>query len=175
MDVHSRSKSNLEVAKNMARRHSAPDLISDSVQLTGASKSWKGSRFWALEDDSDRQVEGAKQREEDPNLESYDSEREFINDATQAGFSLDELIRAETLLTENFQSPKFTSVDRGGGHIRHPRPLASRITEAVADLRLQRDEKPWKGPLPKIRAHHYRQLGDVRVKDLRQSSTFKIV
>lgn len=60
--------------------------------------------------------------------------KEFIRDATQAGFSVDDLLRAETLLTENFHSPKFASVDRGGGHVRHPQPLASRITEAVADL-----------------------------------------
>jgi hypothetical protein len=116
------------------------------VQLVGVGKPWRGSRFWALQDDSneDSDDEGVKQKEEDPSRESYDSEREFINDATQAGFSLDELIRAETLLTENFHSPKFASIDRGAGHIRHPWPLASWITEAVVDLRLQRDEKQWK-------------------------------
>ena len=67
-------------------------------------------------------------------IETLINKKEFMRDATQAGFSVDDLLRAETLLTENFHSPKFASVDRGGGHVRHPQPLASRITEAVADL-----------------------------------------
>ena len=53
----------------------------------------------------------------------------------------------------------------------HPRPMASRITEVVADLRFQRTKKTWKGPLPKPRSPQNRQIGDIMVKDLRQSKS----
>lgn len=83
------------------------------------------------------------------------------------GFSVDDVLRAETMLTENFESPKFMSVERGVGHARHPQPLASRITEAVANFRWKKNMKAWKGPLPKPRSPQFWQLGDVKVKDLR--------
>lgn len=94
------------------------------------------------------------------------SERKFIRDALHVGFLVDELIRAETLLLENVQSPVFASVDRGAGHISHPRPLASRITEAVADLRLKKSRKSWKGSLPKLLSPLCLRLRDAIVKDL---------
>lgn len=160
---------------NLSRRHSAPDLISISVHVAGLGKPRRGSRFWTLQDDTFENSDEEDVRLKkciSPGRESYDSEKEFIVEATQAGFSLDELIRAEALLTENFQSPKFASVDRGAGHARQPRPLASRITEAVADLRMRKDENRWKRPLPRPRTPKHRQLGDIMVKDIRQSSTF---
>jgi len=124
------------VLGSLKRRHSAP-YLSTLEQFVGAEKPWRGSRFWALEDDDNGESDDdvIKKEGEDPDEEAYNSESEFIRDATRVGFSVDDLIRAESLLTENFQSPKFASVDRGAGHVSHPRPLASRITEAVADLR----------------------------------------
>ena len=141
------------VLGSLKRRHSAP-YLSTLEQFVGAEKPWRGSRFWALEDDDNGESDDdvIKKEGEDPDEEAYNSESEFIRDATRVGFSVDDLIRAESLLTENFQSPKFASVDRGAGHVSHPRPLASRITEAVADLRFQRTGKTWKGPLPKPRS-----------------------
>ena len=126
----------LVVSGSLKRRHSAP-YLSTLEQFVGAEKPLRGSRFWALEDDDNGESDDdvIKKEGEDPDEEAYNSEREFIRDATRVGFSVDNLIRAESLLTENFHSPKFASVDRGAGHVCHPRPLASRITEAVADLR----------------------------------------
>jgi hypothetical protein len=138
------------VPGSLKRRHSAPYLTT-LEQFVGAEKPWRGSRFWVLGDDDngDSDDEDIKKEGEDPDEDAYNSEREFIRDATRVGFSVDDLIRAESLLTKNFHSPKFASADRGTGHVSHPRSLASRITEAVADLRFQRTVKTWKGPLPK--------------------------
>jgi len=120
--------------------------------LTGARRAWEGSRFWALGDDSNDN--NSKQKDDESREGSYDSNKDFLRDAISTGFSLDDVLRAETLLVENFHSRKFSSVDRGAGHTSHPRPLASRIMEAVADLQTQGTMKPWKGPLPKKRSQH---------------------
>lgn len=120
-------------------------------------------------DESDHEANERKDGELEE--DEWGSEREFIRDASHAGFSVHELIRAETLSLENFQSLKFASLDRGAEHVTHPRPLASKITEAVADIRLKRSGKPWRGPLPKARSPYSRQPGQVSVKDLRHSKS----
>jgi hypothetical protein len=157
------------VPGGLKRRHSAP-YLTNSEPLDGEIGPWKGSKFWVLDNETseDSEDDGFKEEDRVHEEEDYRSEKEFIRDATQVGFSVDDLLRAESLLTENFNSPKFASVDRGAGHVRHPRPLASRITEAVADLRFLRTEKSWKGPLPKPRSLQLRQVGDILIKDLRK-------
>ena len=104
------------VSGSLKRRHSAPYLAT-LEQFAGAEKSWRGSRFWAIRDnDNDDSGDDDFRKEgDDPDEDAYNSEREFISDATRVGFSIDDLLRAESLLTENFQSPKFASVDRGLG------------------------------------------------------------
>lgn len=115
----------------LSRRHSAPYLLTTSDPLDAMRHSKGGSRFWLIEGESDEDsdVEAASQC-------STRSENDFIRDALQVDFSVDELIRAEECLSENVPSLAFGSVDRGSGHAPHPHPLASRIKEAVADLRL---------------------------------------
>lgn len=168
----------LEESKDLKRRHLAPYLLATSDPLAGDGSLWRGSRFWALDgfssDDSDD--DSADQQAGESGKGECGSEREFIRDAIHVGFSVDDLIRAESLLTERIESPKFSSVDRGAGHISHPRPLATRITEAIADRRLKKSGKPWKGPLPKARSPLSWTLGDVSVKDLRfPSSNGKVI
>jgi hypothetical protein len=169
-----RPKGDFRVTGGLKRRHSAP-YLTNSETLAGEVRPWRGSKFWALDNEGseDSDDDDFKKEDRDPDEEDYRSEKEFLRDATQVGFSVDDLLRAETLLTENFQTPKFASVDRGAGHVRHPRPLASRITETVADLRFQKIEKPWKGPLPKPRSPQLRQIGDVVINDLRMSNSPK--
>lgn len=85
-----------------------------SEPLVGPGRSWKGSRFWALDNEShdDSEDEDTKQNDVVPDDGSFNSEK-LLRDAERAGFSVDEVIRGETLLTENFHSPKFDSLDRG--------------------------------------------------------------
>jgi len=90
-------KRSLMMPGSLKRRHS----LTISEPLVGAERLWRGSRFWALDDDGneDSGDDGTKQEDGDPGEESYNSEKEFMRGATWAGFSLDDLIRAETLLT----------------------------------------------------------------------------
>ena len=87
----------LVVSGSLKRRHSAP-YLSTLEQFVGAEKPWRGSRFWALEDDDNGESDDdvIKKEGEDPDEEAYNSEREFIRDATRVGFSVDNLIRAES-------------------------------------------------------------------------------
>lgn len=170
MDEQIEFKSNLEVPKKLKRRHLAPYISATSELLGGADGSWRGSKFWVLGDDSYEDCRDICSIQKGESKEdSYNSDKDLMRDAIRSGFLVDDVLRAEALLKENFHSPKFASVERGTGHIRHPRPMASRITEAVADLRLKKNRKPWWGPLPKSRSLQNRQLGDLPVKDLRSS------
>jgi len=162
------SKGDFWVPGGLKRRHLASYLTNSEPLAREIGR--KGSKFWVLNSDTseDSDDDGFKEEDRVPEEEDYRSEKEFIRDAAQVGFLVDDLLRAESLLTEIFNSPKFASVDRGAGHARHPRPLASRITEAVADLRFLRMKKSWKGPLPKPRSLQLRQVGDILIKDLRK-------
>lgn len=94
--------------------------------LVGAGRAWRGSRFWVLDDESigDSEEDGSSQKGTDTAVSSINSDQKLLRDAIRVGFSVDEVIRAETLLTENFNSPKFASLDKGAGHTSRPQPLA---------------------------------------------------
>lgn len=151
----------------------------DMIQLSAAEpsavtvRSWRGSKFWVLDgENSDRSEDEADDQMDGDHMErEWGSDRKLVRDAARAGVSVDEIIRAESLLRENFRSPQFASMDRGAGHISHRRPLASKIAEAVADIHFKGTGKPWKGPLPKSHPPHSRQLGHIMVKDLRHSNS----
>lgn len=172
MDEHCRSDRGLEGGRKLRRRHWAPYLVMTSNPLVGPERAWRGLRFWALDDDSlvDSEEDDTVQKDSGPDDGVIKAEQKLLRDANRVGFSVDDVIRAESLLTENFNSPKFASLDKGAGHTSRPQPLASRISEAVADLRLKKSGKSWRGPLPRPRSPHTRQLGDILVKDLRSSN-----
>lgn len=107
----------------LTRRHSAPNLLRSPVPLAGDRRFGEGVRFWSLEGE-DISEDGSVPE----SFCSYGSRSEFIRDALHVGFNVDELIRAETILSNNLPSPKFGSVDCGAGQVKHLRPLASRIT-----------------------------------------------
>lgn len=115
-----RLKCSLEAPKCLKRRHSAPNLLTTPAPLAGTGGSW--SRFSAVDVDSCKGSDDEATIQKDGETEDtlWGSEREFIRGATLVGFSVDELIRAETLFTENIQSPKFNSVDRGQGILAIP-------------------------------------------------------
>lgn len=83
---------------------------------------------------------------------------------------MDDLVRAESILCEDVASPVFGSTECGPGQVKHPHPLASRITDAVANLRTNPNIRTWKGPLPRPRIAPVRQLGGFHIRDLRMSS-----
>ncbi|CAO2148657.1 unnamed protein product [Urochloa humidicola] len=122
-----------------------------------------GSRFWALsteESSDDEDEEVTMEGEKTPNP---GGDARFFRDATFAGFSVDELKRAE-IMAASGASPTFCSVDAGGGQAKRPRTLARRIVDAVAE---RRTLKKWKGPLPQARSSPPLSLGDIWVKDAR--------
>lgn len=102
----------------LTRRHSAPYLLTASDPLDGTGRSKGG--YWSIGKnrgvDSDHEAAASQH--------STGSTQDFISDAAHVGFSIDELIRADTHLSENAQSPTFLSAaDRGPGHVAHPRRL----------------------------------------------------
>lgn len=90
----------LEVLRRLKRHHFAPYLTMMSEPLVGPGWSWRGSRFWALDDEShdDSEDEDTKLKGVDPN-DSFNSKKKLLHDAMRVGFSVDEVIRAESLLT----------------------------------------------------------------------------
>ncbi|KAF8762277.1 hypothetical protein HU200_009665 [Digitaria exilis] len=119
-----------------------------------------GSRFWPLEGEVSLEEEGDEEGGESP--DSLGDE-DFFQDAIRAGFSVDELMRAEALAAN--ASPKFASAHGVTGHARHVRRLTTRVVDAVAELRVPCGK--WQGPLPKPRITPRMSLGDVWVTDQR--------
>ncbi|KAF8686225.1 hypothetical protein HU200_043607 [Digitaria exilis] len=145
------------------RRHSAPFIFSPPSLTCKSRCAERGSRFWPLANEvsSDEEEMDSK----GGSVLDSDSDSEFVGDALMAGFSTDDLRRAEALAT-NVVSPSFGSVGCGAGQIKHPRTLARRIVDAVAERRSP-GVKPWHGPLPKRRSSPSLTLGDALVKDVR--------
>jgi len=75
----------------------------------------------------------------------------MFGDVWRAGFSIDEMLRADVQISVGFDSPKFRSVEHGAGPARHRRLMATRIDDTVVQLMFPPVSKPWKGPLPKPR------------------------
>lgn len=156
----------IDSAVRLGRRHSAPSIYLSPDPLHGVRPEGSGSRFWILQEEEDSDDEGAGEPDFPmPASESGESipDAEILRDAMRAGYSIDEVRRAEILAT-NEVPPGFVSVDRGAGHVSHPRLLAQRVVDAVADLRSP-SVKPWKGPLPKRRVSPRLSLGDIWVTD----------
>lgn len=145
------------------RRHSAPVVSASPGPLQGLRKEGGGSRFWVLQD-------GDISEDEEDNVSSSSSgksisDSDFLCEALLAGFSGDEVRRAETLAKDG-SSPSFGSVNVGAGQVVHPRLFPQRIVDAVA-VRRSSAQKPWRGPMPKSRVSPKISLGDILVKDLR--------
>lgn len=70
--------------KSLQRRHSAPYLLTAANSLAGAGRSWRGSKFWVLDDEnsvsSDDETDGGK--EDDLGDSEWGSDRKFIRDAS---------------------------------------------------------------------------------------------
>lgn len=152
------SPANLQVSY-LTRRLSTPTLV-PSYSLAGAKGNRYGSRFWPLEGEVSVEEEGDEEGGESP--DSLGDE-DFFQDAIRAGFSVDELMRAEALAAN--ASPKFASAHGVTGHARHVRRLTTRVVDAVAELRVPCGK--WQGPLPKPRITPRMSLGDVWVTDQR--------
>jgi len=89
----------LEVPRRLKRRHSAPFLTLTPEPLDGPGRSWKGSRFWALDNESHEgsENEDIKQNGVVSDDGLINSEKKLLSDAVRVGFSADEVIRAETV------------------------------------------------------------------------------
>jgi hypothetical protein len=59
-----------------------------------------------------------------------------------AGFSIDEMLRADAQISIGFDSPKFRSVEHSAGQARHRRSVATRIFDTVVPLRFPPVSKP---------------------------------
>lgn len=119
-------------------------LAADSVQrpkpvhavLQGASP--LKSKFWAQSSDPDL----TDSEDEDP------STPDFIDQATRAGFTLDQLCKAEKALESGNSNPCSSDV---------------RLAKSIVSKLVQNKYSgaPWKGPLPPPRVSPPRTLGDV--------------
>ena len=58
----------------------------------------------------------------------------MFGDVWRAGFSIDEMLRADVQISVGFDSPKFRSVEHGAGPARHRRLIATRIDDTVVQL-----------------------------------------
>ena len=108
------------------------------------------SKFWAQPGDQD-------QSDED---ETRPSTPEFIEEAAHAGFSLDQLIRAEQSLNSG-KTP--TSEDLC-------------LSKAIIHTMVQRKFAgvPWQGPLPEPRVSPPRTLGDALAKATHRKSSSRL-
>lgn len=120
----------------------------------------EGSHFWALASGKSSDEEGEEDGKGSP---ESGGDGKFFRDTLLSGFSIDELKRAEVLSVE-VQSPVFGSAGCGAGHANHPRTLARRVVDAVAEQRAQKS-KSWKGPSPLARSSPALSLDDIVVKD----------
>jgi hypothetical protein len=87
-----------ELAGVPLRRHSAPVILASPDPLQGLRKEDNGSRFWVLQDGEILEVEGDN-ASSSPSGESI-SGSEFLHEALLAGFSVDEVCRAESLASD---------------------------------------------------------------------------
>ncbi|CAN6173504.1 unnamed protein product [Urochloa humidicola] len=148
----------------LLRRHSAPATFSPTEERIEWADA--GSRFWALSTEESSDEEDGEVEEK----ESLGSEGngKFFRAAVYAGFSLDELKKAEAQAATGV-SLVFNSANVGAGQVKHPRTLARRVVDAVADWR-GKHVKGWKGPLPPVRTSPTMSLGDIRVSGSRSGN-----
>jgi hypothetical protein len=108
-------------------------------------------RFWALEE---------KTEDDEEELTTLTTD-EFIEAASHAGFSIEELLQAEAKLQD---VGKISQASPGSAEFRCPR--ASKIIPEIARGKSLKDHmNPWKGPLPKPRVSPPRMLGDAVIKN----------
>jgi hypothetical protein len=127
------------MAVEVSRRPKPVHAVQDS---SGAIS----SKFWAQPGDQ----ENSDEEEPEP------STPEFIKEAAQAGFSMDQLIRAEQSLNSGKTS---TSEDL-------------RLPKAILSTMVQRKFAgvPWQGPLPEPSVSPLRTLGDALAKATHRKS-----
>lgn len=111
------------------------------------------SRFWAT---GDSDYESSDEEASDVVQVRDQSTPEFIAEARRAGFSMEDLVRAENELTT-----ASTKTSQGTTST----PLATRILDSMVQRR--RAGRPWLGPLPPPRVSPVRTLGDELNKAIR--------
>jgi hypothetical protein len=141
-------------SSTMRRRIKGNELPVGSQSAPGGDWQSRLSKFCALADENSDDDETKEKEISTPTRE------DFIDAASKMGFTLQDLIQAETELNDVTQvsSPSLSRPDSCC-------PTANRIINAmVNDASQKRAMKPWKGPLPKPRISPQRTLGDALIK-----------
>ncbi|RLN05047.1 hypothetical protein C2845_PM13G11080 [Panicum miliaceum] len=107
--AHGGWSSPVGTGRGRRRRHSAPFVVSSPDPLHVARAGGDGGRFWALQDEGSSDGEDAEGKT--PPEAAGESDSEFLHDCLMAGYSVDEIRRAEALAS--VVSPGFGSVDCG--------------------------------------------------------------